>query len=73
MKIKNKVEFSFYDVKYSSKIKNHTRALVKLDCNRFEIAVRFNNKWIDEASYDIGIGGNITDEVLEFSTDINNK
>ena len=72
MKIKSKLEFSFYDVKDSSDLEHHTRAMLKLIDGSLCIGVRVYNEWVEEGSYCSGVGGDITSEVLEFSTDINN-
>ncbi len=68
MKIKNKVEFSFYDVKYSYTVEDGTISLLKLNNGEFILGHRYNNKWIDDSD-----GVDVTNDALEFSVYIKNK
>jgi len=69
--ISSRFEFVFFDKKHAVKLPDETRALVKHKDGFMEIAVWMGEShgWCDEGSYCNcgGIGGDITDEVVEFA------
>ena len=69
--VSSRFEFVFFDAVNSLKLADKTRALVKHKDGFLEMAVwvAHNKKWIDEGSYCNcgGIGGDITDDVIEFA------
>ncbi len=69
--VSSRFEFIFYDKKHAVNLSDETRALVKHKDGFIEMAVWIANskKWIDEGSYCNcgGIGGDITDDVVEFA------
>lgn len=69
--ITSRFEFVFYDKKHAVKLPYETRALVKNKEGFFDMAVWLGEKngWCDEGRYCNcgGIGGDITNEVVEFA------
>ena len=68
--ISSRFTFIFFDVKFANKLPFETRALVKQKDGMLDFAVWLgDNGWCEEGSYCTcgGIGGDITNNVLEFA------